>query len=515
METDIVTPAKKKKAAISKSDKANVFWSPVRINKENNDWTEIKIDYTKFIDLMFSFGFRRYDIPNGFVIVRVIDNVIEQYYPVATQDFFLNWFESLPNDLGNGVTKDRVKEKIYGGNDTLFSDKKLSLLGNCNFTFCVDKVKTAYLFFKNGFVECTPNGWTLKNYKELSGIIWKNQMLNREFDILQFTQLSLFENAYARFLNNVSGGKKDRFNSLCSLIGYLLHSFYECKLRLVVLTDSEESDGENGRTGKTLFGKMLGKMKNYIEVSGKDFKPDEKFKWQSIDLSTQIVHLNDAKKNFTIESLFNDITEGVSVEQKNKVPFNLLLKMLLSSNYTLKVEGASAKDRVVEFEFANYYSDILDPEKDLGKRFFEGNNWLRSDTIEFDNLMCHCICLYLREGIVKVEHENLNFRKLIEQTNPDFVEFMESKIHEGHIVANVKYDKAILREEFLKENSGYENSHEVKRFAELLRTYTKYSGQFLPSNPKQDEIKSNGKGFIIFRDKNYIRGKAKTFVDPS
>jgi hypothetical protein len=86
--------------------------------------------------------------------------------------------------------------------------------------------------------------------------------------------------------------------------------------------------------------------------------------------NTQIIHIADLKPNTPFSIFYNDITEGIVVEQKNEKPFIIKAKILLSTNQTIKLEGASDYDRCIEFEFSNYFSDKYKPEQEFGHWFF-------------------------------------------------------------------------------------------------------------------------------------------------
>ena len=216
-----------------------------------------------------------------------------------------------------------------------------------------------------------------------------------------------------------------RYESLVTIIGYLLHSHFSGKLKATIFTDSKISDMPSGRTGKTLLGQALAYIKKYTEINAKDFDPANKHKYQEANLDTQIIHLNDVKKNFDIESLFNDITEGIVVDKKNVKPFKVKTKLMISANKTIRIEGASAKDRVIEFEFADHYNEKFSPEDEFGHWFFR--DWSEAEWMKFYNFFLFCICSYLKKGIIVASPVNLNRRKLLENTSQEFVEFMDDK----------------------------------------------------------------------------------------
>jgi hypothetical protein len=477
-----------------------VFYSPILDRNQNT--VDVKINYTKFNELLHSFGFQRFDVENDFIMVKIKKNIIEEVKPNSIQDTFFNYLESLPDALDNGVSKEMLIEKFNKSPETYFSKKRYSLLRPIKeYKFVCDTKDKSYVFYKNGFVECTNEGWQLKDYKDLNGFIWKNQLHNREIIYLKIDSESISDlGVFASFIFNISGKAEDRFKSLCSIIGYNLHTYFEGKLKATILTDSKISDVPDGRTGKSLLSTGLSKIKKVCNIKGKDFDFADKFKYQEADLDDQIITIDDARKNLDFEMMFNDITEGIKVNKKNLKPFTIRAKILITTNRTLKIEGASAKDRSIEFELADHYTDKFSPQDEFKKWFF-GCDFLNGDWHLFDNFMMSCICLYLRNGVMKVSSINLNRRKLIESTNSEFVEFMDYMVLTGSIKPGEEYIKQELHTRFLNEYPEFKDDKyfsKLKNFTLCLRHFAKYTSGF-GEVKKEDERKSNDKRYILFR----------------
>lgn len=484
-------------------DKEIIFYSPVYKSDDNGNQVvkETKINYVKFTELLYSFGFRRFDIEKDFIYIHLKDTVIKEVSILQIQDYFLKYLEGLPNELSNGVTKKILKEKIYSNPKNFFCDNRLALLTNKEeIFFNTDTKNECFIYYKNGFVKCDPEGWQLCSYDKMKGHIWENQIIDRDFKYSNLAGVAIEKlSPYAQFLNNVSGKDEMRFNSLCSLIGYLLHSYTDVKMKAVILTDSRVSDEANGRTGKTLFGHTLRHIKKLTQINGKDFDFTNRYKYQEASLDTQIIFLNDVRSNFKFETLYNDITEGITVEKKNQNPFTLKVKMCITTNKTIMIEGSSSKDRCIEFEFANHYNENYSPEDEFKQRFF--SDWNVEAWQAFDNFMMHCICVYLGNGIILPENKNLRERKLLDQTHSYFIEFMQDKISSGEIAAGVEICKQELHEQFLAEYPELADDKFRKRletFTKWLKTFAKYS---LLYDDQVQERKSGNKRYFLFAPK--------------
>jgi hypothetical protein len=436
---------------------------------------DIRFKYKELIDVLRSFGFMLYNSNEPFVFVQHKNNIIEEVSITVIQKHFLDFvnFEHKPQ---NGVTKEKILEKVYRQPSHYFNPKRLSLLYPENpISFNQDTEKEIYLYYNNGFVRCSPQGVKFLDYKELKGSIWLKQKNTRDFTNLSYSELDNMPiermGFFAQFMFNVSGEKADRFLSLCSIVGFLLHNYFDYKIKAPILTDSKISDKADGRTGKTLFTKALGKVRNCSEINGKDFDPTNKHKYQQVELGTQIVCLNDVRRNFNPEDVFNDITEGISVEKKNQQPYQIRVKTIITANKTLNTDGASAKDRFVEYEFSEHYSNKKSPKDDFGHWFF--TEWDTEEWNRFDNLMAVCACYFLKHGLVEPEPINLTKRKLVDATSTDFLEFMNRQIEEKFIVWNKEFELKELFSRFFSDYSEYENNKKFtatrsqKRFLEL------------------------------------------------
>jgi len=401
-----------------------VFW---KINRGRNDSKNIEIIISSILKILSDAGFARYDMGNGYSFVQIIDNIAEEVNETQIQDYFFESLKSLPDELET-VSKDEIQEKLYKGIESYFSRKILARLTLSKpLSFIQDTKEAGYLFFKNACIVVTGDSIRSVPYNLVEGNIWKNQIIQRNFESLDFQSKNVDNicqtSAFAKFVYLICGSQENRFIEFSSIIGYLLHSYEFTKRKAVCFTDSSLEDSNNGRSGKTLLAKSLGRIRSYTEIAGKDFKADNKHKFQLCKLDTQIVNINDLKSNFCFEVLYNDITEGISVERKNQTPFVIRPKIILSTNKPLKIEGGSDRDRIIEFEFNNYFSDKYTPEDEFKQRFFE--DWSYSEWNSFDNFLIWCLQNYLKNGVSQPKNENLPLRKLKEDTSPDFLEWTE------------------------------------------------------------------------------------------
>ncbi len=86
------------------------------------------------------------------------------------------------------------------------------------------------------------------------------------------------------------------------------------------------------------------KVKRVADINGKSFSFDKSFAYQTVSADTQILVFDDVQKNFKFENLFSIITEGITLEKKNKdafkIPVSKSPKILITTNYTIGGVGA-------------------------------------------------------------------------------------------------------------------------------------------------------------------------------
>lgn len=468
----------------------------IEVNKYE-EFRSVQILQTGFVALLQSLGFRRYDKQDGsFIVVRLQDNILEEMTVPNLRLAAVRYFAGIDEDDLFDRTrcpKGEMMEKLYRSLGTLLSEEKLSLLvdldrGN-EFKICADTKDCGYYFYENGFVEVSrEHGVRLRPYSELPGIVWKDQILPRRFEKMEAEQ---YETAYFyKFLQNVAytKGKDDdtnatRLAALMSIAGYNLHRFFDTHLRATVLLDARTSDEPDGRSGKSLFCKALRFIMNAQPdtgaqcriIDGKTFDQDNRFKYEELAHTTRLVIFDDIKRGVSIEDFFNAIPDGLAVERKSiGGKERVHAKILFTLNYTLSIRGGSAKDRVIEFEFADYYSSKFKPEAEFKHWFFR--DWDTNEWNKFDNLLMACVDLFMRLGVVSAAPVNLMERKLKDETCAEFVTFMEDTQPEHARKYNRKewYTKLVDLDSDGKARNKDLAWMKMRAFTEFLKRWAEY-----------------------------------------
>mgnify|MGYP002152414597 CR=1 FL=1 len=484
---------------VTEADLRSIYF----LNRDNeNEIKDVGINYLNLIRLFRKLGYLRYDIELISLIVKNENNVLSQVSSNQIQDDFFAQFESLPNQLEENFGKEMLMEKFYRNPGHYFNEKRFSLLNPKEpIRFVQDTRDTAYLFFQNSFVKITAQGIDFMPYRELRGKIWKRQVIPHPIHP-KLEEEKPFD--FVQFLKNISQNE-ERFQALRSVMGYLAHSFYDSKLKAIILTDSRISEGFEGRSGKTLFAKSLQYIKSYQEINGKDFDPNRAHKFQTLELDTQVVHINDVKSSLLFDSLFNTVTEGISIERKAKHPIHVQAKVVVSTNHTIRLDGGSARDRAYEFELSDYYSESYSPHEEFGKWFYA--EWSEQEWQQFFHFYIGCIQFYLQNGLIAAQPINLYRRKLIEATNREFMSFMESASNDQVIEVGKEYDKKVLHERFLRQYPEFRGGHKLKNqrnFTAFLRLWAEYT----PGISMHVKERSSGNNhYILFEPEESTKWK--------
>lgn len=440
----------------------------------NEFWTKsskgkIELVPNLFRDFLTKEGFYKY-YPEGsknFVFVRVKDNVITDSSEELIKDFILKYLESI-NDMSI--------YNFFAMNTKFFTENFLNFITNIDSRFMTDDSETAYLYYNNCAVKVTRRGVEKIDYKDLNGIVWEDQKIKRDF-----LATSHDDCEFKRFITNISGDDKERVKSVESTIGYLMHSYKPASYcPAVILNDEVISDNPEGGTGKGIFVKSVSHMKKMVIIDGKGFSFQKSFPYQRVQVDTQVLVFDDVSKNFEFERLFSVITEGITLEKKNKdeihIPFERSPKIVITTNYAIKGAGNSFERRKWDLEFKQYYNKSFTPESEFGHMLFSG--WDEYEWNKFDNYMIANLQSYLNKGLVRSEFKNLKTRKFIAETSSDFWEWATSRdnVYTKPLMKSLGQD---LFNSFTQDYPDYSNYGRYKvsqnRFYKWIDSYGEYA----------------------------------------
>ena len=475
----------------------NQFWT-------KNDKGVIKIVHIMFKNFLEANGFFKFN-PTGsknYVFVKVTDNLIDHTSEKEIKDFVLNHLLTID---------DYSVYNYFAENTRYFREEFLTLLASAEVHFIEDDKDNAYLYYKNGAVQVKEGAVKVIDYLDLGGFVWKDHVIDRTFEMCDSTSCD-----YQKFIYNISGADELIVNSFRTTIGYLLHAWKNLSYSpAVILNDEVISDNPEGGTGKGLFMNALSHMKKLVVIDGKSFNFEKSFAYQLVSADTQILCFDDVKKFFDFERLFSLVTEGLTLEKKNKdaikIPFSKSPKVAITTNYAIVGEGSSFERRKWELELSQYYTKGMTPLKDLGKLMF--GEWDVDEWCAFDNYMIECLQMYMTNGLMKADFKNKKLKSLIVTTNTDFAYWCGitgDKAVNHLLVKGKKIYTNQLYLDFLTANGEtvYKPSISLTKFGRFLKSYSKYKYDCLPDGERD----SMG-NWIRFRNKQELESNGKIDMD--
>jgi hypothetical protein len=393
---------------VEEENAKQTFW-------DRNERGVIKIVHIQFKQFLEDNGFYKYCPEGGknYIFVKVTNNLIDHTSEKEIKDFVLAHLLEL-DDIG--------VYNYFADNTRFFKEEFLSMLSTIEIYFIADSKESSYLYYKNCAVKISKEGISTLDYLDLGGYVWKDHVIDRNFNLCSVTDKCDFK----KFVSNINGGDEERVKSMESTIGFLLHGYKNLSFcPAVILNDEVISDNPEGGTGKGLLMSALSKMKKLVVIDGKSFAFERSFAYQLVSADTQILCFDDVRKHFDFERLFSVVTEGLTLEKKNKdaikIPFSRSPKIAITTNYAIKGAGNSFARRKWELELHQYYNKNFTPLDEFGKLMF--GDWNDDDWCEFDNYMIGCLTNYLRTGLVKSRFVNLKIRQLSAETCHEFIEW--------------------------------------------------------------------------------------------
>lgn len=482
--------------SIKLSSKKLKFWE---INNNNQNKIIASISYNCLNKLLINNGFRRMELDKGFILIKVKDlKQVEKIQESQIKEFVFEYLDNNTSLFNSFNEKSAVEECLRRNHSSIFFSiiTNLKSFNNELNSFAKDSNDTSYLFYNNGFVEIKEDGVSLTEYSELKNYIWKKSIINREFHKTdEKSEYQLFierictnRNIYGSLTFNAK-----KYESMLSSIGYLLHRYKNPSLtKGIVLCDEAISDAPNGGTGKSIFAKALGKIRNCTTLDSRLFIFDSPFRFGTVTNSTEIINFDDCSPKFQFEKLFNVITSDLTVECKGMnrftIPFERSPKLVFSTNHIFRGDGNSHERRIFEIEFSNYFGKEYKPKDEFNHLLFD--DWDENEYNKFDNFMASCIQFYLKKGLVFYEQVNLSFKKLAENTSSEIAQYLVNYLKEDVIYTK----ESVLAD--LKDCFSLDISQ-----TKLTQSLNYYSNTYLESSIiefRDSNIKKNV--FVITKD---------------
>ncbi len=410
-------------------------------------------------------------------------------------------------DLKGVIDRTDILDALVEKSITFYNKKILNFLPIYDLPVNTDTKTTCEIPYQNVVVRVHKNLIKLIPYIDYKHNVLANQINDRIFKLTS----RIFESEFVKFTWNLAGHSPDRFKVLCCVIGYLSHRYKDpANPKMIILIDQVigELEGANGGSGKSLFIKSIGKIRNLIEVSGKKFQTNQRFALQRVDIWTDVVLVNDASKNENLENWYNITADGLITERKYEKEqyrsYEDSFKVAMTTNHMIKQpEGNSSERRKHEVEVSDYYGKELTPQQEFGHNLF--NDWNEEEWNLFDNFIIYCVQYYLQFGLLESPIININKRKLLSEVGVELVEFMNDKINTGI----TKFHKKDTYDEFVK--GGFINRKYIPQrnsFSRKLKKYFVYKELNYTETPSDSR-----KYFELITDKKMNEITTQTIKD--
>ena len=474
-----------KKQVLEKYKISESVYDQIKEAKEQDDFWYldkkgvVKIDSLKYKIYLETAGFKKY-FPNNSekpTWVRVLSNKVSETSVEKIKDFVLS---ELLSKKEFDVWRKCVDYSL------LFSEHYLLMLENIELLMLKDTKETSFITYQNGILKITKDDFELVSYMDVDGYVWESQIINRDFVIT-----SSDDNNYKSFVNNI--GNEEPLPIEC-VIGYLL-STYKNKMnnKAIILNDEVISENPEGGTGKGLFIQGLKQIRRVSILDGKQHDDKKSFAYQTVSQDCQVLVFDDVVKNFNFESKFSLVTEGITLERKNKDAIKLSVeespKLVISTNYAIKGEGNSHDRRRHEIEIAQYYNEKRTPYTEFKRQLFD--DWSLEDFNCFDNYMVYCLQMYLKNGLIKQNAKNIKQRKFIAETSMEFAEWVSDT---DNVSLNNRIEKQLAFSQFTNDYKDYLKWLSRKKFHIWLKKYASYKGYYF------EDGNTNGERWFMISD---------------
>lgn len=434
-----------------------LFW-------EGNE-SSLKISPSKLIEFLSNHGFAKLLLTkNDYILVRVRRNKISEIKEFRISNHIQGFLKFY------GLTT--VYEAFVKGMASYINKSKLELLKSIPLNTHKDNKTSSNFYFENSYVTVTEDKIVENNYSNLEFPIWDKKIIKKEFVMPINSEKAQFE----KFCFLVSGEEEDRFLSLKSIIGYLLHNYNNpINSKAIILVDERITGTEeaNGGTGKGLIASAIGHCREMVLMDGKNYNSGSSFKFQRVEITTDVLHFDDVTSRFNLEQLYSMITSGIQIEKKYKDQVHISAKdspkVLISSNYMVKGTGGSTdRRRRFEFELVDYFNDRNTPYDRFHHMFFD--EWNDDEWNRFFLFMMNCLQIYLGQGLIPAKPINLIKNKIINATSIEFEMFLKE-----HFEINKSYDKRKFLNDFVEQ---YPRCKELSphQFSKYLNSYASING---------------------------------------
>lgn len=436
-----------------------------------------------------------------YTFIKIDGKLIEETNEKWIKEYVLGELKSA------AVSGDYSFYDYMASNEKYFDAKFLSMLESSKVEFQQDTKDTCYLYYQNCIVKVTADKVEKIEYKDMPNYVWKNQVIQRDYKPTNHK-----DGEFREFLYCVSGRDMNKYKSIQSAVGYLLHGYKnKANNRAIILNDAVISENPNGGSGKGLFCTGISHMKKLDSLNGKDVDFSRQFQNQTVRMDCQVLAFEDVKPNFNFENLFSVITEGITIEYKNqpavKLPVEKSPKIIITTNYTIGGVGGSHERRKFEVEFCDFFNEDHTPADFFGKMLFD--EWDKTEWCKYDNHMIKSLQVYLKDGLIKCNFDNIDVKKFMRNVGTQFYEWTKSHDFMDY---NQKLKKSVVWGYFFDCYPDSKKWYGDKKQIQCMESYCRYyGGKYTDGNTRKNNL---GRWMMVERDEKLDNSISKV-IDES
>ena len=306
-------------------------------------------------------------------------------------------------------------------------------------------------------------------------------------------------------------------------IGYMMHNHKSPSMAWAPFAmDNKigEEDECNGRSGKSFFFNSLKAFKSIVPLDGRNTRLMENpHVFDQVGDDTDILFADDCSKFFPMERFYDIITNGMSINKKNKDSFFKEYedspKLCFSSNYVPKEFSPSTTGRMIYVVFSDYYhirADTNDYLEDRtisddfdGKDIMRGPKYTEEEWNNDLNFFIQALQFYLKMASMRIKIQPPMDNIMKRKNKDDMGTLFEDWAYMYFSKESGNTDKLIPKSsafEEVKAFSGAAKSYwTMNRFTKAIKAFASINPDVAELNPK--ELR-NSSGRIIRK----VDGKA-------
>lgn len=432
------------------------FWAVKNDNYGNQRISIIQYNFCQFLNkelgLSLYFGDERSSV---FRLVLDKNGILQECTSEMLKKRLIKYIEKELPEYLDEIHRNSLCEALMK-HTVLFKDIFLEFLEHSEFQIMKDEKDKAFFYFKNTVVEVTKSWVKTVKYND-EGKVWISQV--NDFN---FFRKENEDAVFKDFCFKLSGENEGKFNSLRSIIGYAIHKYKDpSNAKALIICEELEDSNKGGGSGKSILIKAISKIVDGMTLDGELFDPKQPFAMQRYRLGQSFIAVEDAAKNMSLKNFKSLITEGLTIDKKNKdqlyLPYKDAPKWFFTTNYNIGGIANYEKRRVIKFGVEPFFNIKNKPDQFYKHYFFE--DWDKTEWNKFFNFMIDCCQYYLENGIVELPSEILNKKALSNSYGKEFSEFINDWYERKE-----KISAKELYNEFLNETEQISRDYNFKRF---------------------------------------------------